>query len=134
MSTQLIKPNYLVITPPTQHHSFFRNLSPFLVKDGLRQQIQDYWIDLEGDINVLEVKASCNALSSFFLSIRNARIDVCTDNVTFRAAWENCGCRSSLANRNLKKIEEISRAGNFFFCISDMSHRVKTLPTRPPVP
>ena len=26
MSTQLIKPNYLVILPPTQHHSFFRNL------------------------------------------------------------------------------------------------------------
>ena len=28
MSTQLIKPNYLVIFPPTQHHSFFRNLPP----------------------------------------------------------------------------------------------------------
>ena len=28
LSTQLIKPNYLVIFPPTQHHSFFRNLSP----------------------------------------------------------------------------------------------------------
>ena len=26
LSTQLIKPNYLVILPPTQHHSFFRNL------------------------------------------------------------------------------------------------------------
>ena len=132
MSTQLIKPNYLVILPPTKHHSFFRNLPPLLVKDGLRWQIRDYWIDLEGDINVLEAKALCNALSSFFLSIRNARIDVCTDNVTFRAAWENGGCRSSLVNRNLKKIE-ISRAGNFFFCISDMSHRVKTSPTRSPV-
>ena len=32
MSTQLIKPNYLVILPPTQHHSFFRNLPPLLVK------------------------------------------------------------------------------------------------------
>ena len=29
LSTQLIKPNYLVILPPTQHHSFFRNLPPF---------------------------------------------------------------------------------------------------------
>ena len=28
MSTQLIKPNYLVILPLTQHHSFFRNLPP----------------------------------------------------------------------------------------------------------
>ena len=28
LSTQLIKPNYLVILPPTQHHSFFRNLPP----------------------------------------------------------------------------------------------------------
>ena len=26
LSTQLIKPNYLVILPLTQHHSFFRNL------------------------------------------------------------------------------------------------------------
>jgi len=24
-----------------------------LVKEGLSQQIRDYWIDLEGDINVL---------------------------------------------------------------------------------
>ena len=31
MSTQLIKLNYLVILPPTQHHSFFRNLPPLLV-------------------------------------------------------------------------------------------------------
>ena len=30
LSTQLIKPNYLVILPPTQHHSFFRNLPPLL--------------------------------------------------------------------------------------------------------
>ena len=29
MSTQLIKPDYLVILPPTQHHCFFRNLPPF---------------------------------------------------------------------------------------------------------
>ena len=28
LSAQLIKPNYLVILPPTQHHSFFRNLPP----------------------------------------------------------------------------------------------------------
>ena len=84
-----------------------------LVKDGLRQQIRDYWIDLEGDINTLEARALCNALSSFFPSIRNARIDVWTDNATLRAAWENGGCRSSLVNQELKKIEEMSRAGNF---------------------
>ena len=28
LSTQLIKPNCLVILSPTQHHSFFRNLPP----------------------------------------------------------------------------------------------------------
>ena len=28
LTTQFIKPNYLVILPPTQHHSFFRNLPP----------------------------------------------------------------------------------------------------------
>ena len=31
LSTQLIKPNILVIVPPTQHHSFCRNLSPLLL-------------------------------------------------------------------------------------------------------
>jgi len=84
-----------------------------LVKEGLSQQIRDYWIDLEGDINVFEARALCKALSSFFPSIRNARIDVWTDNVTLRVAWENGGCRSSLVNQELKRIEEMSRAGNF---------------------
>ena len=31
LSTQLIKPNYLVILPLTQHHSFFRNLPPIFI-------------------------------------------------------------------------------------------------------
>ena len=31
LSTQLIKPNYLTIFPPTQHHSFFRNVPPYFV-------------------------------------------------------------------------------------------------------
>jgi len=84
-----------------------------LVKEGLSQQIRDYWIDLEGDVNVLEARALFKALSSFFPSIRNARIDVWTDNVTLRAAWENGGWRSSLVTQELKKIEEMSRAGNF---------------------
>ena len=30
--TQLIKPNYLVILPATQHHSFFRNLPPLFLQ------------------------------------------------------------------------------------------------------
>ena len=30
LSTQLIKPNYLVILPPTQDHSFFRNWTPLI--------------------------------------------------------------------------------------------------------
>ena len=29
LPTQLIKPNYLVILQPTQHHNFFRNLPPY---------------------------------------------------------------------------------------------------------
>ena len=82
-----------------------------LVKDGLSQQIRDYWINLEGDINALEPRDLCNTLISFFPSIRNARIDVWTNNVTFPAAWENGGCRSSLV-KNLK-IEEMARAENF---------------------
>ena len=35
LSTQLIKPNYLAILPPTQHHSFFRNLPPLFKKYSL---------------------------------------------------------------------------------------------------
>ena len=31
MSTQLVKPNYLVILPSTQHHTFFRNLPPLFI-------------------------------------------------------------------------------------------------------
>ena len=31
VSTQLIEPNYLVILPPTQHRSFFRNLPPLFI-------------------------------------------------------------------------------------------------------
>ena len=84
-----------------------------LVKDGLSQQIRDYWTDPEDGINILETRALCNALSSFFPAIKNARIDVWTDNMTLRAAWENGGCRSSLINQEIKKIEELSRAGNF---------------------
>ena len=38
-----------------------------LVKDGLSQQIRDCWVDVGDDINVLEARALCNALSSFFL-------------------------------------------------------------------
>ena len=84
-----------------------------LVKDGLSQQIRDYWINLEGDINALEPRALCNTLISFFPSIRNARIDVWTNNVTFPAAGENGGCRSSLVKKEFKNIEEMSRAENF---------------------
>ena len=41
MSTQLIKPEYLVILPPTQHHSFFRNLPPlFVYQNHLRKHLR----------------------------------------------------------------------------------------------
>ena len=43
-----------------------------LVRDGASQQIRDYWLDHERDINVLEARVLYNALSSFFPSIRNA--------------------------------------------------------------
>ena len=32
LSTQLIRPHYLVTLPPTKHHSFFRNLLPLLMR------------------------------------------------------------------------------------------------------
>jgi len=54
-----------------------------------------------------------NALSSFFPSNRNPRIDVWTGNVTLQGACENGGCRNSLVNKETKRWEEMSRAGNF---------------------
>ena len=33
LTTQLIKPNYLVILPPTQLHSFVRNLPPLFASE-----------------------------------------------------------------------------------------------------
>ena len=78
-----------------------------LVKDGLSQQIRDYWINLEGDINALEARALCNALSSFSL-LSQMQETICGQNMTLRAAWENGGCRSSLVNQELKKIEEMT--------------------------
>ena len=38
-STHLIKPNYRVILPPTQHHSFFKNLPPLQVFRAGRRQL-----------------------------------------------------------------------------------------------
>ena len=78
-----------------------------LVKDGLSQQIRDYWINLEGDINALEARALCNALSSFSL-LSQMQETICGQKMTLRAAWENGGCRSSLVNQELKKIEEMT--------------------------
>ena len=76
------------------------------MKDGASQEIRDYWLDHERDINVLEAIALYNALSSFFPSIRNARIDAWTDNVTLQATWGNGGCRNSLVNQEMKRVEE----------------------------
>ena len=73
------------------------------------------WI--KGDINALEPRALCNTLISFFPSIRNARSDVWTNNVTFPEAWENGGCRSHLVKKGFKNIEEMYRAENFALLI-----------------
>ena len=39
------------------------------MKDGASQEIRDYWLDHERDINVFEARALYNALSSFFLQL-----------------------------------------------------------------
>ena len=48
-----------------------------LVKDGLNQQIRDYWINLEGDINALEPRALCNTdlLFPFYQKRKNRCVD-----------------------------------------------------------
>ena len=103
-----------------------------LVKDNASQKICDYWLDHERDINVLEARALYNALSSFFPSIRNAQIDVWMD-VTLQAAWENGGCRNSLVNREMKRVEEMSRAGNFTLHLKHVpsSGNIADAPSRP---
>ena len=77
-----------------------------MMKDGLNQQILDYWVEIDSDVSTLEARALCNALISFYPSIKNARVDVRTDNLIPQAAWKKCGCRSSLVNQEVKKIEE----------------------------
>ena len=48
-----------------------------LVKDGLSQQMRDYWINLEGDINALEPRALCNTdlLFPFYQKRKNRCVD-----------------------------------------------------------
>ena len=46
LSTQLIKPNYLVILPPMQHYSFFRNLPPLFVSNF--KCLSDFEITMHG--------------------------------------------------------------------------------------
>lgn len=61
----------------SEHHlsvTMFSNTSQrawgvVLVKDGLSRQIREYWVDVGDDINVLEAKALCIALCSFFLRL-----------------------------------------------------------------
>ena len=62
MSTPLIKPNYLVILPPTQHHSrgsFFRNLPPLFVF-GIMTDL--FWL---------------NVRTIFTLASQAATVDLC---------------------------------------------------------
>ena len=61
----------LAVETPSLHHNVQPCLSDglALVKDAQGQQIRHYWVDLADDINVLEARALCNALSSFFLLV-----------------------------------------------------------------
>ena len=59
MSTPLIKPNYLVILPSTQHHCFFRNLPPLFVF-GIMTDL--FWL---------------NVRTIFTLASQAATVDLC---------------------------------------------------------
>ena len=83
------------------------------LRDSASQQIRDYWLDHERDINILGTRALYNALISFFALNRNAQVDVWTDNVTLEAAWEIGCCRNLLVIQEMKTVEEMSCAGNF---------------------
>ena len=50
-----------------------------LVKDGLSQQIRDYWINLEGDINALEPRALCNEHFDLLFPFYQKRKNRCVD-------------------------------------------------------
>ena len=70
-SSQLIKPNYLVILPPTQHHSFFRNLPPLFYCFNLNFNISKlvYLSKLGMQIFVLSGGCHSNKVSILFDSI-----------------------------------------------------------------
>ena len=103
-----------------------------LIKHGLSQQIRDYWVEIDSNTNVLEARALCNALSSFNPSISNAMVDLWTDNVKLQAAWEKGGCKSSLVNQEMKKIEGMSRPENFALHLRHFA-QVTISPMRLPV-
>ena len=66
LSTQLTKPNYLVILPPTQHHSFFRNLPPLLKNQPC--DILAYLISVIRSFQPLQNHGICHCSLHYYLS------------------------------------------------------------------
>ena len=68
LSTQLIKSNHLVILPPTQHHSFFRNLPPLFIYEMANEErgLNFNFIALKVAQN--DIKVTMKLLSSAFES------------------------------------------------------------------
>lgn len=84
-----------------------------LTRDGVRHEIRDYFVGEASHINVLEAKALWFVLSSFKGLLKDARVDVFTDNKVLLHAWNNDGCKSSEINNILKDILTCSREFNF---------------------
>jgi len=85
-----------------------RSWGGVLLKDGKRTESSDYWLDASDDINSLEAKALLHSLLAFRDHIRDAGVDVLTDNRTLKASLENFGYKNSSVNESDKEILQCS--------------------------
>ena len=108
LSTQLIKPNYLVILPPTQHHSFFRNLPPLFqvchLPFPIRQKLR---------LQLLKYSPSPAGISSWKRNIHWGLCIACCDSL----AWTHIFAVAKILQHNLLRDETSYNIGNLNFGI-----------------
>ena len=130
MSTQLIKPNYLVIFPPTQHHSFFRNLPPLFGFVTLLQKFIPHFKIL--DLPLITNEIVLVFIIIFSLDFRVACLKV-TSNLftrkyfTNRVKWDNTEetVRKKCANFVKKGQYKLFALGRGGVCLSGENMTVK---------
>ena len=120
MSTQLIKPNYLVIFPPTQHQSFFRNLTPLFSGESFLQVLNNPWelILTEPVPEVVEFHSADwaekyfsaqSARSSSRVTLSPSYTKVFSLSIDL-VAWpvQREGCRGEFQKKKINEVQEIA--------------------------